>query len=42
MNTGAITRVAETQSQAVADDRITGHGDVSHRPDGRLFISIDV
>lgn len=41
MNT-VITRVAEAQWEAVADDRIVGHGDVSHRPDGRLFISIDV
>ncbi|WP_169796982.1 GNAT family N-acetyltransferase [Streptacidiphilus griseoplanus] len=38
-----ITRVAETQWRAVdADDRIVGHGDVSYRPDGRLFVSIDV
>lgn len=42
MNPVAITRVAEAQWEAVADDRIVGHGDVSHRPDGRLFISIDV
>ncbi len=42
MNTVTITRVAETQWQALAEDRIVGHGDVSHRPDGRLFLSIDV
>ncbi|WP_030209783.1 N-acetyltransferase [Streptomyces sp. NRRL S-87] len=37
-----ITRAAETHWQAVADDRIVGHGDLSHRTDGRLFVSIDV
>ncbi|POX42476.1 GNAT family N-acetyltransferase [Streptomyces sp. Ru72] len=42
MNTVMITRVAEAQWEAVADDRVVGQGDVSHRPDGRLFISIDV
>ncbi|MFF4213254.1 GNAT family N-acetyltransferase [Streptomyces sp. NPDC001796] len=42
MNTVVITRVAEAQWEAVTDDRIVGQGDVSHRPDGRLFISIDV
>ncbi|MGI5142481.1 hypothetical protein [Streptomyces sp. CA-106110] len=42
MNTVMITRVAEAQWEAVANDRIVGHGDVSHRPDGRLFVSIDV
>jgi ribosomal protein S18 acetylase RimI-like enzyme len=42
MNTVMITRVAEVQWEAVANDRIVGHGDVSHRPDGRLFVSIDV
>jgi ribosomal protein S18 acetylase RimI-like enzyme len=42
MNSVMITRVSETQWQAVSDDRIVGHGDVSQRPDGRLFVSIDV
>jgi ribosomal protein S18 acetylase RimI-like enzyme len=42
MNTVTITRVAEAQWEAVAHDRIVGQGDVSHRPDGRLFVSIDV
>ncbi|POX57354.1 GNAT family N-acetyltransferase [Streptomyces sp. Ru71] len=42
MNTVTITRVAEGQWEAVTDGRTVGHGDVSHRPDGRLFISIDV
>ncbi|MFJ7154355.1 GNAT family N-acetyltransferase [Streptomyces sp. NPDC101118] len=37
-----ITRTAETRWEAVADDRVVGHGDVSYRPDGRLFVSIDV
>jgi GNAT superfamily N-acetyltransferase len=42
MNTVMIDRVDETRWQAVADERIVGHGDVSRRPDGRLFLSIDV
>ncbi|MFG2695880.1 GNAT family N-acetyltransferase [Kitasatospora sp. NPDC048407] len=42
MNTVMISRVDEAQWQAVADERIVGHGDVSERPDGRLFVSIDV
>lgn len=42
MDTVVITRVAETQWEAVAGDLIVGHGDVAHRPDGRLFLSIDV
>ncbi|MGW4378746.1 GNAT family N-acetyltransferase [Kitasatospora sp. NPDC004531] len=42
MNTVMINRVDETQWQAVADEQIVGRGDVSHRPDGRLFLSIDV
>ncbi|WP_063045669.1 GNAT family N-acetyltransferase [Nocardia pseudovaccinii] len=39
--TVVITRVAETQWQAVADDRVIGRGDASRRPDGRIFLSID-
>ncbi|MGY6019830.1 GNAT family N-acetyltransferase [Streptomyces spinosirectus] len=42
MNTVAITRVAEAQWEAESEGLIVGHGDVSHRPDGRLFVSIDV
>ncbi|RKT08339.1 acetyltransferase (GNAT) family protein [Streptomyces sp. 3211.6] len=37
-----ITRTAETQWEAVSDGRTVGHGDISHRPDGRLFVSVDV
>ncbi|MDQ2844876.1 MAG: GNAT family N-acetyltransferase [Actinomycetota bacterium] len=37
----AITRVTETQWHAVQDDRVVGHGDTSHRPDGRIFLGID-
>ncbi|MEU7862666.1 GNAT family N-acetyltransferase [Nonomuraea sp. NPDC049141] len=37
----AITRVAERQWHAVADDRVVGRGDSSRRPDGRIFLSID-
>ncbi|MEV4432779.1 GNAT family N-acetyltransferase [Streptomyces sp. NPDC049585] len=36
-----VLRVADTQWQAVEDDRVVGCGDTSQRPDGRLFISID-
>ncbi|MEU3843440.1 GNAT family N-acetyltransferase [Streptomyces sp. NPDC028635] len=42
MNTVTITRLDPARWEAVADDRVVGHGDVSHRPDGRLFLSIDV
>ncbi|MEU9404076.1 GNAT family N-acetyltransferase [Streptomyces sp. NPDC048242] len=42
MDTVTITRVAEARWEAVDEGRIIGHGDLSHRPDGRLFISIDV
>ncbi|RKE23141.1 GNAT family N-acetyltransferase [Streptomyces sp. TLI_171] len=42
MNTVMITRVDETQWQARAGELIVGHGDVSARPDGRHFVSIDV
>ncbi|MGI5454290.1 N-acetyltransferase family protein [Streptomyces sp. CA-249302] len=41
MDTVMITRVAEDRWEAVADDRIVGRGDVSQRPDGRRFISVD-
>ncbi|MFG2721819.1 GNAT family N-acetyltransferase [Streptomyces sp. NPDC048416] len=36
-----VTRVAEQEWQAVADDRVVGRGDAAHRFDGRLFISVD-
>jgi ribosomal protein S18 acetylase RimI-like enzyme len=42
MNSVMITRVSETEWQAVTRNLIVGHGDVSQRPDGRLFVSIDV
>jgi ribosomal protein S18 acetylase RimI-like enzyme len=37
----AVTRVAEQQWHALADDLVVGRGDVSIRPDGRTFLSID-
>ncbi|QGN48516.1 GNAT family N-acetyltransferase [Micromonospora sp. WMMD558] len=37
----AITRIAERQWHALEDDQVVGRGEVSHRPDGRLFLSID-
>ncbi|MDH6130690.1 ribosomal protein S18 acetylase RimI-like enzyme [Kitasatospora sp. MAA4] len=36
-----ITRIAEREWQALADDQVVGCGDVSPRPDGRVFLSID-
>ncbi|MGW4248813.1 GNAT family N-acetyltransferase [Nocardia sp. NPDC004722] len=36
-----VTRVALTQWQGTHNDRVVGHGDLTHRPDGRLFVSID-
>jgi ribosomal protein S18 acetylase RimI-like enzyme len=36
-----VTRVAERQWHALADDQVVGRGDASRRPDGRLFVSID-
>jgi ribosomal protein S18 acetylase RimI-like enzyme len=36
-----ITRVADSRWHALEDDRVVGRGDVSRRPDGRLFLSID-
>ncbi|MFF5705281.1 GNAT family N-acetyltransferase [Streptomyces sp. NPDC012794] len=42
MNSVMVDRVTESQWRAVADGRTVGHGDVSRRPDGRLFVSIDV
>ncbi|MEU3772794.1 GNAT family N-acetyltransferase [Streptomyces sp. NPDC032472] len=42
MNSMMVSRVSETQWQAVANGRIVGHGDAAQRSDGRLFVSIDV
>ncbi|MEV7075724.1 GNAT family N-acetyltransferase [Streptomyces sp. NPDC093990] len=36
-----ITRVADRQWHALDDDLVVGRGHAQHRPDGRLFISID-
>ena len=36
-----VTRVAEQLWHALADDLVVGRGDVSRRPDGRIFLSID-
>lgn len=36
-----ITRVADGQWHALDDDRVVGRGYADHRPDGRLFVSID-
>ncbi len=36
-----VTRVAEHQWHALADDQVVGRGDAARRPDGRLFLSID-
>jgi ribosomal protein S18 acetylase RimI-like enzyme len=36
-----ITRVAERQWHALEDDLVVGRGEVSPRPDGRNFLSID-
>ncbi|MEU5265645.1 GNAT family N-acetyltransferase [Amycolatopsis sp. NPDC021455] len=40
--TVVVTRVAERQWHALDDDRVVGRGEASPRPDGRLFLSIDV
>ncbi|MFF7187695.1 GNAT family N-acetyltransferase [Streptomyces sp. NPDC008222] len=37
-----VTRVSETQWHAVEDDLTVGRGVAWRRPDGRLFVSIDV
>src|SRR3954466_12322482 len=36
-----IMRVTEGHWRAVVDDREIGRGDASHRPDGRIFLSVD-
>jgi ribosomal protein S18 acetylase RimI-like enzyme len=40
-HTVVISRVAHTQWHALEDDRVVGRGEVSRRPDGRLFLSVD-
>ncbi|MFJ7250352.1 GNAT family N-acetyltransferase [Kitasatospora sp. NPDC098652] len=40
-NTPAVTRLSDTEWQAVEDGRAIGRADASRRPDGRLFVSID-
>src|SRR4051812_32078301 len=36
-----ITRVADMQWHALDDDLVVGRAHANHRPDGRLFVSID-
>lgn len=36
-----ITRVADRQWHALDDDLVVGRGHAVHRPDGRLFVSVD-
>ncbi|MEH0541740.1 GNAT family N-acetyltransferase [Streptomyces sp. B21-105] len=40
-NAVTITRVAERQWHALDDDLVVGRGHAGHRPDGRLFVSVD-
>lgn len=40
-NAVMITRVADRQWHALHDDLVVGRGHAEHRPDGRLFVSID-
>jgi ribosomal protein S18 acetylase RimI-like enzyme len=40
-NAVTITRVADRQWHALDDDRVVGRGYAEHRPDGRLFLSVD-
>jgi len=40
-NAVMITRVADKQWHALDDDLVVGRGHAVHRPDGRLFVSID-
>lgn len=40
-NAVTITRVADRQWHALDDDLVVGRGHAEHRPDGRLFVSID-
>ncbi|MEV5611096.1 GNAT family N-acetyltransferase [Streptomyces sp. NPDC052225] len=36
-----VARVADDRWQALEGDQVVGTGDLSHRPDGRAFVSID-
>jgi ribosomal protein S18 acetylase RimI-like enzyme len=36
-----ISRVGPSQWHALEDDMVVGRGETSHRPDGRVFVSID-
>jgi ribosomal protein S18 acetylase RimI-like enzyme len=36
-----ISRVASGQWHALEDDLVVGRGEASHRPDGRMFVSVD-
>ncbi|WP_026413068.1 GNAT family N-acetyltransferase [Actinomadura oligospora] len=40
-NAVVITRVADGQWHALDDDLVVGRGYAAHRPDGRLFVSVD-
>jgi GNAT superfamily N-acetyltransferase len=40
-NAVVITRVADRQWHALDDDMVVGRGHAVHRPDGRLFVSVD-
>ncbi|MEU6192423.1 GNAT family N-acetyltransferase [Streptomyces sp. NPDC047061] len=40
-NAVLVTRVADRQWHALDDDLVVGRGHAQHRPDGRLFVSID-
>ncbi|MEV5902481.1 GNAT family N-acetyltransferase [Streptomyces sp. NPDC052127] len=40
-NAVVITRVADRQWHALDDDLVVGRGHAAHRPDGRLFVSVD-
>ncbi|WP_327434569.1 GNAT family N-acetyltransferase [Streptomyces sp. NBC_01236] len=40
-NAVMITRVADRQWHALDDDLVVGRGHAEHRPDGRMFVSID-
>ncbi|WP_027344592.1 GNAT family N-acetyltransferase [Hamadaea tsunoensis] len=37
----AVTRIAERHWHALEDDEVVGRAEVSRRPDGRLFLSVD-
>ncbi|MET7690283.1 GNAT family N-acetyltransferase [Streptomyces sp. NPDC005483] len=40
-NAVTVTRVADRQWHALDDDLVVGRGHAQHRPDGRLYVSID-